>query len=218
MVAVTTSSSGANWIKPPGPVAPGLRIGLLGGSFNPAHEGHLHVSRVAMKRLGLDYVWWLVAPQNPLKPINDMAALSERVLGARKIARGQPRICVTDIEAALGTRYTVDTIGRLKQHFPQLRFVWLMGSDNLETFHRWRNWEALARRIPIAVVMRPGTTLAPLSARAAKFFAARKVRTARRLADATPPALVILDARRNPASATEIRARGLGRLGCGVVE
>ena len=215
---MSTGRSAANWLKPPGPVAPGLRVGLLGGSFNPAHEGHLHVSVVAMKRLGLDYVWWLVAPQNPLKPISGMAALSERVLGARKIASRQPRICVTDIEAALGTRYTVDTIARLKQYFPQLRFVWLMGSDNLATFHRWRNWETLARRIPIAVVMRPGTTLAPLSAMAAQRFAAKKVRTARQLADATPPALVILDARRNPASATEIRAQGLGRRDCGVIE
>jgi nicotinate-nucleotide adenylyltransferase len=218
MVAVRTSPSGANWIKPPGPVAPGLRIGLLGGSFNPAHEGHLHVSLVAMKRLGLDYIWWLVAPQNPLKPVRGMAPLSERVLCAREIARGHPRIFVTDIEGALGSRYTVDTVSGLKEHFPQLRFVWLMGSDSLQTFHRWRNWETLARRIPIAVIMRPGATLAPLSAKAAQRFAAKKVRAARQLADTTPPALVILDARRNPASATEIRARGLGRHGCGVVE
>lgn len=214
---MSADRSAANWLKPPGPVAPGLRVGLLGGSFNPAHEGHLHVSLVAMKSLGLDYVWWLVAPQNPLKPSRGMAALADRVAGARQVARRQKRIFVTDIEAALGTRYTVDTIARLKQHFPQLRFVWLMGSDNLDTFHRWRSWETLARRIPIAVVMRPGTTLAPLSARAAQRFAAKKVRTARQLANATPPALVILDARRNPVSATEIRAQGLGRRDCGVI-
>ncbi|HEY2446183.1 MAG TPA: nicotinate-nucleotide adenylyltransferase [Rhizomicrobium sp.] len=198
---------GATWVKAPGPVASGLRIGLLGGSFNPAHEGHLHVSAVAMKRLGLDYVWWLVSPQNPLKPIAGMAAFADRLAGARRIARNNPRIFVSDIEAALGTRYSVDTVTRLKALFPQLRFVWLMGSDNLVTFHRWRNWERLAQSIPIAVVMRPGATLAPLAAKAAQRFAAPKARSQRQFAEARPPAFIVLDARRHPLSASAIRAR-----------
>jgi nicotinate-nucleotide adenylyltransferase len=199
------------WLAPPGPVAAGLRIGLLGGSFNPAHEGHLHISEVALKRLGLDYVWWLVAPQNPLKPANGMAALRSRVSGARILTRHHPRLRVTDIESRMGTRFTIDTIVELKRRFPQLHFVWLMGSDNLATFDRWRNWRSLARRIPIAVVMRPGTTLAPLTAKAAKLFAKTRLRFDRSLADARPPAFLILDARRNSVNATDIRAQGLCR-------
>jgi nicotinate-nucleotide adenylyltransferase len=204
-----SSVSQRAWLTPPGPVAPGLRIGLLGGSFNPAHEGHLHVSEVALKRLGLDYVWWLVAPQNPLKSPRGMADFRDRLTGARKLARGHPRLRVSDIEARTRTCYTIDTIARLKARFPQLKFVWLMGSDNLVTFHRWRNWQELARRIPIAVVMRPGTTLAPLKAMAAQRFAAARPRSESGLADADPPAFVILDSRRNAASATDIRAKGL---------
>lgn len=203
------STTCTSWIRPPGPIAPGLRIGLLGGSFNPAHEGHLHVSEIALKRLGLDYVWWLVSPQNPLKPVQGMAPFAGRLAGARRMARHHPRIRVTGIEARLGTRFTVDTVTRLKQRFPQLAFVWLMGSDNLVTFHRWHRWEELARHIPVAVVMRPGTTLAPVAARAAQRFAKRRVRDERLLADGPPPALAIVDARRSPASATAIRARAL---------
>jgi nicotinate-nucleotide adenylyltransferase len=199
----------ANWLRPPGPVAPGLRVGLLGGSFNPAHEGHVHVSRVALKRLGLDYVWWLVSPQNPLKPLRGMADFGKRLAGARTLARREPRIRVSDLEGTMGTHYTIDTIARLKKRFPQLRFVWLMGSDNLATFHLWRDWQGLARCIPIAVVMRPGTTLAPLKAKAAWHFARARRRGERTLAQARPPAFAILDARRSPASATEIRARAL---------
>src|SRR5215469_14799060 len=114
-----------NWIVPPGPVADGLRIGLLGGSFNPAHAGHLYVSLTALKRLQLDYVWWLVSPQNPLKPAQGMAGLQ-----------------------ALGSHYTDDTVRLLQRRFPQVEFVWLMGSDNLAQFSRWRHWQSLARRVP----------------------------------------------------------------------
>lgn len=197
------------WLLAPGPVASGLHVGLLGGSFNPAHVGHLHVSEVALKRLHLDYVWWLVAPQNPLKPTRGMAAFEKRLEGARMLVRGYARLRVSDLEARMGTRYTIDTITHLQARFPQLKFVWLMGSDNLVTFHRWRNWQELARRIPIAVVMRPGTTLAPLKAIAAQRFAGSRPRSPARLADAKPPAFAILDAHRNPASASAIRAKGL---------
>lgn len=204
-----TARTRSTWLLPPGPAAPGLCIGLLGGSFNPAHVGHLHASEVALKRLHLDYVWWLVSPQNPLKPVRGMAEFQKRFDGARKLARGHPNFCVSDIEACMNTRYTVDTVVRLQSRFPQLKFVWVMGSDNLVTFHRWRNWQELARRIPIAVVMRPGTTLAPLKARAAQRFSGARPRSPARLADATPPAFAILDARRNPASATALRAKHL---------
>ncbi|HEY3636566.1 MAG TPA: nicotinate-nucleotide adenylyltransferase [Rhizomicrobium sp.] len=201
----------ANWIVPPGPVAPGLRIGLLGGSFNPAHEGHLYVSDVALKRLGLDYVWWLVSPQNPLKSEQEMASFEDRLASAKTITCYSPRIRVTDIEVQLGTRYTIDSVTRLQQRFPGLHFVWLMGSDNLMTFHRWRNWQDLVRRIPVAIVMRPGSELASLKAKAAAFLNAFKAADERRLAVTPPPAFAILDARRSEASATAIRERVLAR-------
>jgi nicotinate-nucleotide adenylyltransferase len=193
-----------HWLKPPGPVAPGLRIGLLGGSFNPAHGGHMHISEVALKRLGLDYVWWLVAPHNPLKPTIGMAPLDDRVSLATETAK-HPRVLVMDIEAALGTRYTIDTLGALTHRFPQLRFVWLMGSDNLDEFRRWRRWTDIAARISIAVVMRPGSTLAPLRAKAAQRLARSRLSVAGRIAFAPPPAFVVLDGPRNTASATAIR-------------
>ena len=189
------------WLRPPGPVARGLRIGLMGGSFNPAHEGHLYVAESALKRLGLDYVWWLAAPQNPLKPADGMAPFGERLKAARKLVGRQPRIIVSDIEARLGSRYTIDTLKALHRRFPEARFVWLMGSDNLEQFHHWRNWQEIARRIPIAVVLRPGSVLAPLKAKAVRRFGLAK--SLRR-----PPAIVALDGHRNQASATAIRTLG----------
>lgn len=199
------------WLKAPGPVAPGLRIGLLGGSFNPAHEGHLHVSEVALKRLGLDYVWWLVSPQNPLKAAAEIAPLQQRIVRARKTAGRYPRLRVSDIETQMGTRYTIDTIERLKTRFPQVHFVWLMGSDNLLTFHRWRSWQRLVKALPIAVVMRPGTILAPLTARVAQRVARlRTPQCERMLATTRPPALAVLEARRSNASATALRQRRLG--------
>jgi len=201
------------WIRPPGPIAPGMKIGLLGGSFNPAHSGHLHVSEVALKRLGLDHVWWLVSPQNPLKPAAGMAPVAERLAFAADKFEQHPRIAVVDIESALGTRYTIDTITKLQRRFPQARFVWLIGSDNLAGFHRWRRWLEIARRIPIAVVMRPGSTLAPLNAKAARRLANVKVTSPCRIAFAKPPALAVVDGRRSAASSTAIRAQtGWGEL------
>ncbi len=133
----------------------GFAIGLLGGSFNPAHGGHRRLSVAALQRLHLDAVWWLVSPQNPLKPVTGMAPLSARVASARRVAR-HPRICPTDIETALGTRLTIDTLRALKRRFPHVRFVWLMGSDNLAQFHCWANWRGIAREVPIVVIARPG--------------------------------------------------------------
>ncbi|HEX4295239.1 MAG TPA: nicotinate (nicotinamide) nucleotide adenylyltransferase [Rhizomicrobium sp.] len=180
------------WLRPPGPVAPGLRVGLLGGSFNPAHDGHLYVSEVALKRLGLDYVWWLVTPQNPLKDGAGLAPLGDRLQQARDIAR-HPRIVVTDIERALGTRYSIDTLKALQRRFPELDFTWLMGSDNLEIFRRWRRWREIAQRVPIAVVQRPGTVLAALSAQPMQHAAARRE-------------ICVVDGRRNAQSSTALRA------------
>ena len=187
-----------NWLRPPGPVAPGLRIGLLGGSFNPAHEGHLYVSEIALKRLGVDYVWWLVSPQNPLKPVSGMAPLEDRLAAARALAGRHPRLIVTDIERSLGTRYTIDTLKALNRRFPQVRFVWLMGSDNLAQFHRWRRWEDIVALMPVAVVIRPGSVLAQLHAKAMQRFM-------RRMNLCKPPVIVPVDGRRNEASATAIR-------------
>lgn len=203
------TSAGSHWLKPPGPVAPGLRIGLLGGSFNPAHEGHLHVSEVALKRVHLDYVWWLVAPQNPLKPVCGMAPVRERLAYAAEKFEHHPRILVIDVETALGTRYTVDTLDALRQRFAEVRFVWLMGTDNLEQFARWRRWVDILRKVPLAVVMRPGSTLAPLRAKVLQRFARARMRDPAELAEARPPAVAILDGPRSSASATSIRARCL---------
>lgn len=176
-----------HWIVPPGPVAGGLRIGLLGGSFDPAHDGHLYVSLVALHQLQLDYVWWLVSPGNPLKSAPN--ALAARLVRARIEAR-HPRIRVTDVEARLGTRYTIDTVAALQRRFPQVGFIWLMGSDNLVQFSRWRRWQALAARIPIVVVRRPGSVLASLNAPLAR----------------RGGVAAVLDGRRNPQSATRLRA------------
>jgi len=189
-----------HWTRAPGPVASGLRIGLLGGSFDPAHGGHLYVSRIALKALKLDYVWWLVSPGNPLKSAPD--ALAVRLARARNAAR-DGRIFATDIEARLGTRFTVDSVTALQKRFPQVHFIWLMGSDNLEQFSRWRRWRALAARIPIAVVRRPGTVLASLHAGLARYAGG-----ARRLG--SPPSLVVLDGPRSSESSTELRERALG--------
>jgi len=184
------------WIKPPGPAQPHLTIGLLGGSFHPAHEGHLYVSEVARKFLRLDGVWWLVTPGNPLKRAGDLAELTFRVDFARRLA-GR-RAIVTGIEQRFGTRFTFDTIRALKRRFPGTRFVWLMGSDNLADFARWKNWAALARLVPIVVVRRPGTALDTLkSPLVRRFGQARRLRPA--------PSTLLLDGPRCPQSSTTIR-------------
>ncbi len=183
-----------------------LRVGLLGGSFNPAHQGHLHISRLALERLGLDEVWWLVSPQNPLKPTAGMAPHTQRMAQARTIAN-HARIKVTDIELVVGTRYTVDTVAALKAHFPGHKFVWLMGADILIEMDRWKNWRRLLRSLPIAIFVRPTYSFKALRSRAARRFGHRRVpaRLARRLADMRPPAWVFLNTPTDPISATKIR-------------
>jgi len=193
-----------DWIVSPGPVADGLRIGLLGGSFNPAHAGHLYVSETARKRLRLDAVWWLVSPGNPLKDKSSMAPLDVRLDGARQIAGRNPAIHVSALERQLGTIYTVDTVKALQRRFPKVRFVWLMGSDNLEQFSRWRRWDEIARHIPIAVIQRPGSILAALNAPLVRRFGmVREPREPMR-----PPLVMVLDGARNSESATRLRLLG----------
>ncbi len=154
-----------SWITPPhplsGPRFAGLRIGLLGGSFNPAHEGHRHLALEAMKRLELDQIWWLVSPQNPLKAGDDMATLSERIAGARAMAQ-HPRLIVTSIEAALATQFTADTLRSLRRRFPRVRFCWLMGADNLAQIRYWERWTDIFRSMPIAVFARHPYSLSAL--------------------------------------------------------
>jgi len=184
------------------------RVGLLGGSFNPAHEGHRHVSLIALRRLALDEVWWLVSPQNPLKPTRGMAPLARRLAGARAAA-AHPRIRVSAIEADLGTRYTADTLERLGRRFPNASFVWLMGADNLVQIPRWERWTSIFRTTTIAILDRNSYSFRALAGKAARRFADRRVpeRQASVLADMRPPAWIFLHTRLHPASATVIRDR-----------
>lgn len=182
-----------------------LRVGLLGGSFNPAHDGHRYVSLEALKRLELDQVWWLVSPQNPLKPRAGMAALPDRLEQARQVAR-HPRIKVSALEARLGTRFTADTLRRLGT-WPGHRFVWLLGADNLAQLPHWRRWTEILDRTPLAVVDRqPHGHTALRGAAAARYAAARLTGDARRgLAEHAAPAWAFLRFRSHPASSTAIR-------------
>ncbi len=184
------------------------RIGLLGGSFNPAHDGHLHISRIALTRLGLDEVWWLVSPQNPLKSEDDIAPLAVRMNSARDAAAQDRRIVVTDIETRLGTRYTIDTLTRLRRRLPRARMVWMMGADNLIQLPSWQHWTRIMEIVPVAVLTRPTYSLRALASKAAQRYRDCRLRTeaARGLADHRPPAWTFVDGPMNPASATAIRA------------
>lgn len=182
------------------------RTGLLGGSFNPAHGGHRGISLFAIDALGLDEVWWLVSPGNPLKSGKEMAPLAARVASAQKMAR-RSRIRPTAIERELGTRYTFETLEKLIRRYPRRRFIWLMGADNLAQFHRWKNWRKIAGHIVIAVIARPGYDEKARTAPAMAWFR-RYVRPAsqsRNWTDWRPPALVFLRFRPDPRSATRIR-------------
>ncbi|MSP66963.1 MAG: nicotinate-nucleotide adenylyltransferase [Alphaproteobacteria bacterium] len=193
----------------------GRRIGLLGGSFNPAHAGHRHISLAALARLGLDEVWWLVSPQNPLKAVAGMAPLADRLAEAGRLAR-HPRIRPTDIEACLGTRFTYDTLVALRRRFPATRFVWLMGADNLRQLPAWRRWRDLIRLAPIAVFDRPTYSYPALASKAAARLRRARVTGRgglRALAMSRPPAWAFVWLRRHPASATAIRERGRRGVG-----
>jgi nicotinate-nucleotide adenylyltransferase len=189
--------------------APRLRIGLLGGSFNPAHEGHLAISREALKRLRLDRVWWLVSPQNPLKPTEGTADLEERLAVARIIASRHPRIIVTDLERRLGTRYTIDTLSWLNRR-ARSYFVWLIGADNMVQLPLWRRWQRLVRMVPIAVFDREPYSYVALAGRMASAYAEGRLEEARAsvLAESPPPAWVYLRLRRHQVSSTALRQDG----------
>ena len=184
-----------------------MRIGLLGGSFNPAHAGHRHIIETARRRLRLDQVWLLVSPGNPLKPTKGMAPFAQRLVSAQSIADGR-RVIATAIEAVLGTRYTFATLRRLLLRFPRVRFVWLMGADILEQLPRWRRWLEIVRRIPFAVLPRPSYNHRALAGQAARRLA-RARRPARRmvlLPECRAPAWVFLCVPQHAASASAIRA------------
>ena len=183
------------------------RIGLLGGSFNPAHGGHRRISAFALRALGLDEVWWLVSPGNPLKPEAGLAPLAARLASAHRAARNL-RVRPTAIEATLGTRYTADTLAALRRRYPGHRFVWLMGADNLAEFHRWRDWRTIARTTPIAVIARPGYDRDARQSQAMGWLRrfVRPASQAKMWTQWRPPALVLLRFRPDPTSATRLRA------------
>jgi nicotinate-nucleotide adenylyltransferase len=184
-------------------------VGILGGSFNPAHGGHWHIAQTALARLRLDQVWFLVSPGNPLKSQAGMAPMAARLASAAGLADGK-RVLASGIEAKLGTRYTVDTVRLLRQRFPHVRFIWLMGADNLRQFAQWRDFMGIARAMPVAVLPRPGYNYAALASLAAKRLRHCRMRAdqAHALAAMAPPAWVFLMARQDARSATALRALG----------
>lgn len=184
----------------------GFSVGLLGGSFNPAHGGHRHISLEVMRRLKLDEVWWLVSPQNPLKPVAGMAPLAARLASARAVAR-HPKIRVSDVEARLGTQLTVDTIAALRALHPQARFLWIMGADNLLQFHRWAAWREIARAVPVVVVARPGYTGRSQFAPAMGWLRRYRRRAPASWRSWTLPAILFVNVALDHRSATLLRQR-----------
>ena len=192
--------------------APGQRIGLLGGSFNPPHVAHRQISEIVLKRLGLDQIWWLVTPGNPLKARGDLAPLAERLVLCRAMAKN-PRIVVTAFERDLPAAYTAGTLAFLKRRSPLVRFVWIMGADNLAGFHRWQRWREILTMVPVVVVDRPGWRLKALASKAAKAFAASQVpeAKARGLVAIPPPAWTFLTGPLSPVSSTDLRGKARQR-------
>ncbi|KCV81926.1 nicotinic acid mononucleotide adenylyltransferase [Actibacterium atlanticum] len=186
----------------------GQVIGLLGGSFDPAHSGHAHITREALKRFGLDKVWWLVSPGNPLKA-EGPAPMDRRLTQARAVMN-HPRVEVTDIEARIGTRYTAQTLQNLQELYPGVKFVWLMGADNLADFHRWGQWEWIAENVAMGVIARPGTRLSARTSKAAERYHRFRIqgRHSQRLGKSTTPAWCFINVPMVDISSTEIRARG----------
>ncbi|MGD9637949.1 MAG: nicotinate-nucleotide adenylyltransferase [Alphaproteobacteria bacterium] len=183
-----------------------MKIGLLGGSFNPAHKGHIYISEMALKKMNLDEVWWLVSPQNPLKSSQGMASFEQRYDYAKKIITNS-KIKVSNIEQELGTRYTVDTISRLKQIYKSYKFVWIMGADNLEQIPKWKNWKKIFNLVPIAVFDRNQYSLRIKFLKAAKTFKKQKIEGAKlfRLCYFKAPAWGFFRIKNNPLSSTDIR-------------
>lgn len=194
-----------DWTKIP-PALPGQRIGILGGTFNPAHDGHRHISLMALRRLRLQKVWWMVTPGNPLKDNDGLPPLDQRARYAEQVAR-HPAITVSGLEAGIRTRFTYDTLAVLTQRFPATRFVWLMGADNLVQFHHWQGWQEIRRLMPIAVIDRPGSSFATRSSVAAQALARFRVREcdAGVLPLMKPPAWTFLHGPRSDLSSTAIR-------------
>lgn len=186
----------------------GQTIGLLGGSFDPAHEGHMHITRAALRQFGLDGVWWLVSPGNPLKA-NGPAPMDQRLAQAHQIME-HPRVQITDIETRLGTRYTVETIAGLQARYPGVRFVWLMGADNLAQFHRWQDWRWIMETLPVGVIARPGDRISARLSRAATIYrsAMLPARASQRLAHGAVPRWCFINLPMSDTSSTQIRARG----------
>ena len=189
------------------PHAPGLRIGLFGGTFDPPHAAHVGASLLAMKRLKLNRLWWLVTPGNPLKDTRGLAPLERRIAAARALTR-HPRIDISGFEAVMNARYTYDTLLYLKRRCPRVRFVWVMGADNLRSFYRWQKWRAIASLIPIAVVDRLGTSLYATAGRAGQALARFRLpeQVAASLPRHRPPAWVYLHGLKSPLSSTALRA------------
>ncbi len=190
--------------------AAGLKIGLFGGSFNPPHEGHRLASLIALSRLGLDRIWWIVTPGNPLKSNQNMPSLESRMAAARSVSR-HPRIDVTGFEAEIGVRYTCDTVAWLRQRCPDTQFVWIMGADNLASFHRWRNWRDIAAMAAIAVIDRPASTLRATHSPAGQFLSRFRLREheARGLTAHGTPAFVFLHGPRSEMSSTQLRSQDI---------
>ena len=191
-----------------------MRIGLFGGTFDPPHAAHLGASLLAMKRLKLDRVWWLVTPGNPLKNTRGLAPLDQRIAAARALTH-HPRIDITGFEAVINTRYTYDTLLFLLRRCPGVRFVWVMGADNLRSFYRWQNWRGIAQLIPIAVVDRMGSSLYATSGRAGQALARFRLpeHTAANLAGHKPPAWIYVHGLKSPLSSTALRALRTGTAG-----
>lgn len=207
------SNSGAGALFPvfaqwaPSPVPRGCRIGLLGGSFDPPHAGHVHVARQALRELDLDRVWWVVSPGNPLKP-PPRASFEARMSACRRLVRGIPAITVTDIERRFGTRYSVDTLERIRRAAPAARFIWIMGADNLASIHGWKDWREIFLKMPVVVYARPGALCVAAAAPAARGFARARWPAARRrgLVKARPPAWTLIVGRMRSISSRALRS------------
>ena len=186
----------------------GRRIGLLGGSFDPAHQGHVHITLEALKRFDLDEIWWLVSPGNPLKT-RGPAPMARRMARAKAVMQ-HPRVHISGIEAQLNTRYTAQTLRALRQRFPFARFTWLMGADNLAQFHLWKDWQEIMQTVPVGVLARPGDRIKGRTAPAAQIYrhALLKGRRARLLSHAQAPAWAFVNVPMQDISSTELRARG----------